>query len=254
MTDTKQLITGICLASLFSATMLASTAAIARPNDQGMTKAPILKQLRQLDLSDEQKATIKQIMRTAKQDKQVYRSEMDAVNDSFQRIKNMPSWDQALVESIVQQKQSKLAPIQGINAKTRHAIFHVLSAAQQQQLNEQAPRANRKRKGHRPLLKQIKQLDLSEQQRSAIEQLKQQASTSRASEQERRQAYRENMQAIIQATQFDENAWQNLQENMQSQSAASQVARLKHMYELWQILTPAQQKALERRIKRPKFS
>lgn len=110
---------------------------------QGHHGAKLLKKMaRHLDLSDEQIAQIKEIRRQSKIDNEPLRTEIKAFKAQVKSQQVMSDFDEVAFIASYEQYQTVFAQLALNKAKTRHAIFHVLT--QDQQAKWQAFKEKRK--------------------------------------------------------------------------------------------------------------
>lgn len=110
-----------------------------------MAKKMLKHMKRKLDLTDEQVAQIKAIREQSKVDGETLREAKKAFHEQVITLKDSATFDEAAFVSAYNQYQQTFADMALLKAKTRHAIYHVLTEEQQAKMEEmKEKRAERK--------------------------------------------------------------------------------------------------------------
>ncbi|MFD2165543.1 Spy/CpxP family protein refolding chaperone [Thalassotalea euphylliae] len=91
---------------------------------------------RYLDLSEEQKTQIKAIKEDSKAEGEAVREQVKNFREQVQALKDSPVFDEAAFTALYSQYQDTFAQAALIKAKTRHAMYYVLTEEQQQKWDE----------------------------------------------------------------------------------------------------------------------
>lgn len=104
---------------------------------------------------------------------------------------------------------------------------------------------------YRQFKRMAKHLDLTDEQKVLFKSLKETAKENRSVMKEKMQGYKEQMKALMSATEFDEQAFLQLHSSYQNTFAEMALIKAKHKHQMMRILTPEQQeKAQNMRGKR----
>ncbi|SDJ90217.1 protein CpxP [Ferrimonas sediminum] len=106
-------------------------------HDRGGRGHDIRKMLRSLDLSDEQKQQVRDIMTQARDHR--VKPDIEAVKlhkEKRQQLMDNPEFNADLANELIQYRQARLAERQLQQMQTHHKIYQVLTTEQKQQLAE----------------------------------------------------------------------------------------------------------------------
>lgn len=201
-----------------------------------------------LDLTDVQKQDIAEILRQTKQDNSIYKGEKQALRQQMRALMSAEVWDQALAEDLISQQVSQSTDLSLNRAAARHQAFNVLTSEQQVAFLEQrGERAGKKVKGKRGkhneqanITRMQKRLGLSEQQILAFEQIQvqHQADTQALKASLKEAKTTEN--TLVYASEFDQQAWSELHQDVEQNKIAFGVERLHFRYQVLTILNDEQ--------------
>lgn len=90
------------------------------------------KMAKYLELSDQQIADIKAIKKKAKEENAHLKETLKLYRESIKGLKDNPVFDEATFQQVYQQNSDNFAAIALAKAKTKHAIYYVLTPEQQQ--------------------------------------------------------------------------------------------------------------------------
>jgi protein CpxP len=261
----KKLLLSISIAALVSTSALS----FAKSNDDMNEHPPRL--MKELNLSDQQKADIKQIRDEAKQDASIYKTEVKAFRQSMRALLESGEWDEQQVRNLIEGNENAAKQLKLINAQSKNRVYNALSADQkslmlQKRAEKQAERGvNNDQEGKKPrkqkrkgktglaglkLEKLSKRLDLSEEQQSQVAALIDQAKAQRELDKEDRQANRNTLKSIIQAPEFDESAWTTFYDNTSEGHVERALAKTKLRFDLLSVLNVEQKQKFKAMMKK----
>lgn len=233
--------------------LLVSGAAFAKPGHDGPRGGQenpvrmVMKDLKRLELTDEQRTEVRAIMDNLRANNKAAREERKA-----QRPEEKPQFasaeeaSEAAIARFSDSQSQRLAV-----AHARHDIYQLLTDAQRQTLQEkQEKRAQRgehprgeENKTHLP--RAFQELDLSEAQYTAITDIVEASKAQRDAIMAQHKTLRQQEQTLIQSDSFDEAAWLALSEKMQSVIGQGAAARYETHQQVSAQLTSEQQEELD---------
>ncbi len=249
---------------LISATITALLASSAMsfakgPRDEGeMSK----RMMAELNLSSEQKSDLRQIRKEAKQDSSVYRAEMSAYKDEMRTLMQMETWDEAAVKALIEERVDSGLPLKLIGAKAKNKSYNVMTTEQKTKLAEKraekmVKRASNKAnsdgdRGTKRLDKMAKRLDLTDDQKLAIGAIFAENKAFREANKAEMKGERETLKAIIQAPEFDEEAWLAFHAENKQATVEKALARAKSNYQILSLLDDDQKQKFAKMMKKAK--
>ena len=226
---------------------------------------PMREILSELDLSYGQRQDVKQLLRQSRANNSLLTADLQSVKNDLNRLVHSTDWDEAAVESTLQQNQQTLAVFGQQKAATLHQIWSLLSDQQKTQFSQMADQKRDTDRsqakflpehfapGQRNPAKLFAHLDLSEDQRAAIKSIRQQTPGL-----ESKQAlvnFRKAERALIASDDFNEDSYQALQAEYQDAQLQHALMMAKTRHDIWNVLTPEQQaKALKKMSEHQKRS
>ena len=233
--------------------LLISGAAFAKPGHDGPRPGQenpvrmVMKDLKRLELTDEQRTEVRAIMDSLRAQNKETREARKA-----EKPPQKPRFDSA-------EQASEFATARFANSQTqrlamahaRHDIYQLLTDAQRQTLQDkQEKRAQRGEhrgdnddKTHLPRV--FKKLALSEEQHTAITAIMEASKEQRDAIMAQTKTLRDQEQALIQSDSFDEAAWLALSEKMQAVIAQGAAARFDTHQQITAQLSAEQQEQLD---------
>lgn len=205
-------------------------------------------ELKQLDLSEQQRQDIRQTFSQSRDDKAVYREDLRALRDELKGYIHTDSWNEAAVRELLSQQEHLLATTKLQKAQKRHTVWNLLTAEQQQQwqtLKQQKKARWDEAKAGKKRRSKLDKLDLSAEQQASIEQLRAAMQTQKQSFKAELESFKQGQQAIIQAENFDQQAWQQLWQQNQALLVNMAVTRAKFKHDMWNVFSAEQQQAFE---------
>jgi Spy/CpxP family protein refolding chaperone len=209
--------------------------------------------MQELNLSDSQKEAIQAIRQQAKQDCSLFRGERDEALKLMRQNKQSGTWDAATARSLVQSKLINRQAHQLANAQNRQAVFAVLTAEQQAKFNaNQVARhtvrdpLKREQKRLKQLLRMANKVDATEAQLAQLTTIHNDASTAMQTYHNNLMTHKMAERSLIQAAEFDTQAWQTLQDEFAPTAIEIGVLRAKTKYDIQQVFNAKQQKKLRK--------
>lgn len=139
LTKTFVLLVGLTLPAMVieaSATPLFKDAVKSEIKKSHKKHHKMHKMARFLNLSDEQKTKIKDIYQQARQDKAVLKESRKAYKTQLQEIMSAKDFDEAAFDALRQTYEPTFNEAALAKAKTRHAIYQVLTEEQREKLKD----------------------------------------------------------------------------------------------------------------------
>lgn len=223
-------------------------AAMAKPS-HGNPKDD-LRILKQLDLSVQQKQDIKTLIQQSRADNKVVRSDTDSFKAQMDTLMNMPIWDETMAKQLISEQITQSQQIRLNRAKTKHQIFTLLTAEQQNALQEKMTNKDKKsRKGKKKMEKRMaKKLDLSDAQKEQLSIIKDETKSQLSDLKAAGETFKQAERALIQSEVFDEEAWLALDESSIENMLAHRLIKTKAKYQQEALLT-AEQKAIAKKMR-----
>ena len=270
MLKLKTLISPLALAlSLAISAPILAKAEHGRDHDKNQVRHMMAK----LDLSQEQRQDVKQILKQSRADADLVAEDNKQARSDLMNLIHTASWDETAVVTALQQNQQTKASLGLKKASTMHQIWLVLSDEQKAKfakLADNKPDGKRGKKEDKANLKDkthshersrsegrnhFKQLALTDEQKSAIKEIKQHAKTQVEQSKEQQKAYRQAERALIANTTFNDTAYQALQAEYQDEHLQHALVMAKTRHDIWNLLRAEQQaKALAKMAERKERS
>ena len=233
----KRSLLGLALTGLLVAG--ATQTVVAGHHPQGLKTV-----LKQLDLDTTQKQDLRQIMRERKDNVSVIREDLKDLKAQMQTLIQSDQWQADQVETLLQNRSDLMQQVALEKAKGRHAMWQLLTEAQQTQFDELRSERTGKRKDKR-MARMLAKLELSDQQQTQVDAildgLKAEKEAYKAQHQTLKQAQRD----LIRAEQFDEQAWHELYQQYATGMLDVAIKTSYGRHQIWNLLTPAQQDKVE---------
>lgn len=232
---------------------LGTQSVLAQPQQDEHQREQLRSVMQELNLSDSQKEAIQTIRPQAKEGRSLFRGERDEAMELMRQGKQLDTWDEATARSLVESKITNRQAFELVNAQNKHAVFAVLTAEQQAQFNaiqaeKHADRDPLKRQEKRlsKLLRMANKVDATDDQISQLTDIHNTAAASMQSYHSSVMAHKMSERALIQADEFDTDAWQALQDEFAPTAIEIGVARAKTKFDIKQVFTAEQQKQLRK--------
>ncbi|WP_170145435.1 Spy/CpxP family protein refolding chaperone [Salinimonas sediminis] len=229
--------------------LLVSGAIVAKPDHREKADAKrdgirhMMKELRSLDLEKTQKADIRLIVKTLRADMKANRPEHTPGERPPANL------TEAELAAAIEARFEAVQANQLARAKAKHAIYQVLTETQQEALAAKKAEKAQKRSNHADKRKRpdagklppaFDELDLSDDQLSAVQATLEQGREQRQQSHAKMQQLREQERTIIQAETFDEAAWLALSQQFKAALIDSKTARLQQQEAMESILSDEQ--------------
>lgn len=243
----KKLVLSLALASLLSA----GSAVYAKERHHGEHEL-----MASLSLTQQQKEDIKQIRKEREQDLSVYRAEQQQLREDMRPIIQATSWDEVAITNAIDQQMTLNLQSKLIEAKSKNRVFNQLSAEQQALFIKvhEDKRGKKDDKNHKKSGKKmqriVKALDLNPEQQAKLTEM---MVTNKAEKQvNRAQAYivKTQLTQIIQAKEFDEDAWLAIHASNRQQKLDMAVNKAKARFEMLSVLSAEQREKFKNIMKK----
>lgn len=217
------------------------------------SKHPIMKVLKQLELSDQQQQDIKQQLKTHRADRAVYREDGKQLKATLRDIIDADTWDtEAATETLLATADLKQGLLNS-RALTHHTIWLLLTEEQQQKLNQITAERdgdnadNERRFRNKDKWDKIaRRLSLSDEQATAIEAIRDDFELQQVTFKELRKAQKATEDEIIRTDTFDQIAWETLYAEHEQAMLEHAVARAYMQHQVLQVLTDEQRTKLQK--------
>ncbi|WP_100658043.1 Spy/CpxP family protein refolding chaperone [Alteromonas flava] len=234
---------------LFIGAISAASIAVAHPQDAHQN--PMLQTLKQLDLGAQQKQDVKALMRQAKADRAVFKADQQAFRQAMKDIVQAEDWQPELVEQLLAQHAEQHKSALRDRADLRHNIWLLLTPEQQTEFMQLARPQDKERPDWSERLPHMaEKLSLSDEQQAVMQTLLQETSQVIAPLKQQLQALRAQERALIQATEFDVDAWEALFNEYQPVQQQITLNRTYLQHQMFNQLNEAQQDKLEALMQR----
>lgn len=246
----KKLLLSLTLASLLSA---GSYAVYSKERNHGDHEQAMVANL---SLTQQQKEDIKQIRKESKQDLSIYRSEQQQLRENMRSIMQASTWDEVAITNAIEQQmrlnlQSKL-----IQAKSKHRVFKQLSAEQQAQFmagrrDHKDKRENQKHKKPSKKMQHLsKALNLNDEQQAKLTEMMLANKAEKKANRAQHKIVKAQLAQIIQAKEFDEDAWLAIHADNRQQKLDMAVSRARARFEMISVLSVEQREKFKNIMKK----
>lgn len=202
--------------------------------------------LNQLDLTELQKQDLRQMMKENKAEMELVGQDRSAFRQQLIQLVHADVFDQTAVNKLLEDNQELRADKRLQKAQNQHRLFHSLTVAQQDKFVSLLAHGKDKSRVNRSK-KMFKRLGLSDQQKASIKQIKVSHKASKGIANKTLQVRKQAEFNLIQAEQFDTDAWQVIQDQYQQSELQIALERAEMRNQVWNQLTDEQQqKALAR--------
>ncbi len=224
------------LLAVATAALITSLPVIAHNAEQ----PPMKKILRQLDLTDQQRAQVRNLMQEVRSDAQTVHQDQALIKEQLKNAIQAQNWNEEVVTALILQKQTAKEKLALTRAVSQNTLWNQLDDQQQEKFESLVDK-RQKRDRNRAPLRRFEPLNLSQEQYSEIEALINRQKEQITEQQKVSKPFRKQQVELIQADDFNQQAWLASHQTMQSMQLelAVNVAHTRH--KIWNILTPDQQ-------------
>mgnify|MGYP001139088209 CR=1 FL=1 len=261
--DVKKLIFRpvIAISTAACIALASSSVAMAKPKP-GERGDNFLHVVEKLDLSEQQKLSVKAIMQQTREDNSVFVGEKQEIKLQMRDLMTMPSWDAETAGQIISAQMEQGKGIELNRAEAKHQVYQLLNDEQKAKLGEMSEqralddenkargkdkaRGENKARGknHRKMQARLaKALSLSDDQKAEWKTLQQETRALKQSFAPVMHAHHEQVRAIVQAERFDASAWQAVQEAFAEQLIAHRVDMAEIKFNSMAILSDEQKQS-----------
>ncbi len=242
----KKLLLSLTVASLLSA---GSYAVYAKERNHDEHEHALMASL---SLTQQQKENIKQIRKDSKHNIRGYHSEQELLRENMRAIMQASTWDEVAVTKTIEQQMQLNLQSKLIQAKSKNRVFNQLNADQQAQFiaareDKKGKKDDEKHKNHgKKMRRLVKVLDLNAEQQAKLTQI---MLTNKAEKQANRtqaKIIKAQLDQLIQAKEFDEDAWLEIHADNQQQKLIIAVNKAKARFEMLSVLSAEQREKFEK--------
>lgn len=198
----------------------------------------------ELSLTDTQKQDIRQIITQSREDRNVYRSDRKAAKQTLRALVQSEDWDEKTVTAAILEGQALKQQKALQRAIKKNQIWNLLTETQQAEfvaLLEQKKAEHEQRTDATKKNKRFKRLDLTEEQLTAIEAIKDTAKESALATKTKLATYKTAERQLMQKAEFDSEAWLSLNSEYQADFLAMGLLKAKTKHDIWNTFTAEQQ-------------
>ena len=233
-------------------TTLTVSSALAKGPHGGSSHDPVRAMFKGLDLTEAQKEQLHTIRKQAQNNRVLYRGEREEGQALMEQANKLAAWDEAQMRSLIESKIANRQVSKLAQAETKHAMFSVLTEAQQAQLAEKRAlkRANktpvvRAAKQLKRLLNMAKRVEATDTQIDQLKTLHTQHLTAMSALKASAMAHKEAERELIHADEFDVAQWYELQANFKDTAVNIGLQKAQHRYAMNQVFNDEQQAQLQ---------
>ena len=233
-------------------TIMSMSSAFANGPQEGSSHDHARAMFKGLDLTDAQKEQLQTIRKQAQANRILYRGDHKEGLALMEQANKLAAWDETQMRSLIESKVANRQAVQLAQAKSKHAMFSVLTEAQQAQLaDKQAHRRANKTPGVRAtkqlkrLLKMAKRIDATDVQIDELKTLHTQHLAAMSALKASAMTHKEAERELIHADEFDVGQWHELQANFKDTAVNIGLQKAQHRYAIHQVFTEEQQARLQ---------
>lgn len=240
---------------LTSLSLIMVAPADAQDTDTGkQRKHPIMKVLLQLDLNQQQKEDIKQILQNGRDDMEIYKEDVKELQRALRELTYADTWDEEEVKEAIASRSALKQDIQYSRARAHHSIWLLLSTEQQQELNsitakrddKDADNNERKNRKMRAWERIAPRLNLSDEQAVAIAQIREQFIEENEGFRALSKTHRQQERDIIRADEFNQDAWLALYAEHQQPMLDNAFSKVSMQHQIYLVLDDAQREKMRK--------
>jgi protein CpxP len=246
----KKLLLSLTVASLLSTSAFAINA--KQKEHHGDHERAMMKSL---SLSEQQKEDIKQIRKETMQDLSVYREEKKQFRDSMRAIMESDTWDEARVIAAIEQQMTLSLQSKLIQAKSKNKVFNQLNDEQKAKFiaKSETNKGNKKAKNpDRKMQRLIKALSLDTEQQAQLSVMMEANKAQRSANKSQIEDVKLALRSIVQASEFDENAWLAVHADNKQQKLDMAVNKAKTRFDMLSVLSTEQRAKFAKIMKKNK--
>lgn len=222
----------------------------AAPFDGPMKRgANMIKVLKQLDLSDQQKDAVRDILDSAREDVDIFADSRKQQREAIKQLVAADDWDQAAVEQafLVNAEQHQQRKLNA--AQVRHQVWNVLDAEQQAELASFSARELPERdenKRQKMWNRVSKRIGITDTQQQEIDAIRSAFEVDKTQIRETIKAHRDAEKALIRTSDFDQAQWDAMFAEHQAFVVDLAVSKAYMQHQVLQVLTPEQREELSK--------
>lgn len=222
-----------------SLTMILSTHVWAKPQhhpDGGLHQI-----LKQLDLNEQQRQDIRQLLKQNRADKSLYREDVKNHDQELRSLIQSETWDQAEVKAALKETREANSDHMWQKVQRTHQIWLALTPTQQQQFLQWLAQQDDKKDDLRHVHKRLENLNLTEQQWAQVADNRGKMTAYLTEHKAAQQTFRQSLSELIGAQELSHHDWQILQNTHQQEWLAHAMFKAQNAQTQWTSLTPEQQ-------------
>ncbi len=219
---------------------------IAKPHDgmQPNEKAGLhmMKIYKQLELTREQRQTIRNIIKQSREDNSVYKGEGNNIKHQMKALMSLPVWDEELARQTLLEQLNAKREIDINRAEAEHAIYQSLTEEQIEKLTAIKAQQKENRENQQALRfeRLTKVLKLSESQQATWIEIHERTKAANKSLAASRLQFQTHKRNLLQAQNFNEGEFRDLLDAQQAMMIEQGLLMIKARFDTKALLTEAQ--------------
>jgi protein CpxP len=203
--------------------------------------------LSELSITDTQKQDIRQILKQAREDRDLFTSDVKSLRTEIRDLVQSTEWDPAAVETAISQRQTLFQEKALQRANNKNQVWNLLTDTQQAEFFVLSNRLKDERKElfddgkGKWKENKIKRLNLNETQLADVQSIKTKVKASGKEMKVKLKTYKQAERILVHSSHFNAEAWRILNNEYQADFLAMAVLKAKIKYDIWNLLTPEQQ-------------
>ena len=200
--------------------------------------------LAQLNLSQAQRQDIRQLFKSARADKALFREDKRQFMQQLHALIQSPDWDETAANSLLMAQQEIRSQVALQRASSKHQLWQLLNAQQQSKLVALLEQQTAKKPPQEEGLKLLGKLNLDTEQQTQIEQVRQMMQAERERLSAKTKAFLAAERSLINTQEFNQSQWQSLYSALQMDTLAISLSKAESRNKVWNILNDSQQQQL----------
>lgn len=231
---------------VLTAAVALTIVAVSASHAQQGPKHQLKKILKELDLSDEQKQEVRELMQQGRANMSVYKSDLVSLMQELKGYIQSSEWNEDNALSAIQQRQDLKNQAGYQKALAKQQLWQILDETQQAEFETLMEEGVLGGKGkHKDAFKRI---GLSDEQKAQIEAIRTSAQTSSEEIKASVQAFKIAEQNLIKTGELSEANWQALADQYQTSFEQLALTKAYARHQMWNVLDDEQQQTVEERM------
>jgi periplasmic protein CpxP/Spy len=208
--------------------------------------------LAQLDLSQQQRQDIRQLLKDGRADIEIFRQDRQQFRQQLHSLIQSPNWDATAATILLNEQQEFKGQADLQRALSKHKMLLILEPEQQSKLITLLGQDKPKQKRDAEDMQLLNKLNLTSEQQSLLGKLMADMQANREQMSTKHQAFAEAERTLINAQEFDNAQWQALHASFQTENLAMVLSNVENRNKVWNLLNDEQQQQLVELLKASK--